>query len=320
MRIQKRCLSTMFEVGDMVIVRECSRNSGKTSLLGPLQKDKIQGTRKGNLHHQDILGQLPRTRIPAHQSTGTIEGQFIVHSPTLEEYILMNDRKCTPIYPKDASAILSMLDIDTAEDQRILEAGTGNAGLTMRLANAVGPNGTVYTVERHENTSRHAQMLVERFRRGRLAPRIRFYQGELSGTVDQIAAEIDPRVEETLREIKEQETGEELWRGGNQIAPLFDGVVLDMPTPWDQLPHVFTYLKVDRYIICYLPNMSQIMELVRHCKPWPLLVEDVVEVDWRQWEVRTTTVRSSQDTDAMVCRPTHQPVGHTAFLVKLRKL
>ncbi|KAJ2000823.1 hypothetical protein H4R26_004431 [Coemansia thaxteri] len=225
-----------------------------------------------------------------------------------------------------------MLDISPGDS--ILEAGTGNAGLTMHLARAVGGCGKVYTVERNNDTLENAKTLVAKFRHGQLLPSIVFSQGKLSEVIDDIAVSIDPSVEPLLDKVKDDSAHsgvQEKWRGGNMVKPLFDGIVLDMPTPWTQLTSIFGYLKTDRYVVCYLPSMSQVIDLVRACQPWPLLVEDVVEVDWRSWEVRVTTIRNpeqpqSLDTngqqvseEAMICRPTHTPGGHTAFLVKLRK-
>ncbi|KAJ2745476.1 hypothetical protein GGI20_002141 [Coemansia sp. BCRC 34301] len=288
-RINGREFST-FQAGDVVIARDCSRG-GKTTLLGPLTPGQIYGSRIGTLHHTDIIGHQPRTRVSTKTNQGS-GGQFMIHHPTLEEYVLLCSRQCTPIYPKDASAILSMLDISHGD--RVLEAGTGNAGLTMHLARAVGRGGKVVSVETNKERAVHAKKIVTQFRRGQLLEQVEFHLGALAESVDGIAE------------------GQEL----------FDGVVLDMPMPWTQLPQVVGYLKTDRYVVCYLPNMSQVIDLVRACQPWPLLVEDVVEVDWRKWDVRVATIRNPTDEsdEAIVSRPTHTPGGHTAFLVKLRRL
>ncbi|PIA13360.1 S-adenosyl-L-methionine-dependent methyltransferase [Coemansia reversa NRRL 1564] len=272
------------------MLRQCKR-SHKQILVGPLQVDKSYETHKGVLYHKNIIGRQPRDRLYSMTREGN-GAEYVLHTPTLEEYVLLCKRQCTPIYPKDASAIISMLDINPGD--RILEAGTGNAALTMHLARAVGISGKVHTVENIVGRSKHAKEIVQHYRRGLLLPSISFHIGLLSNR-----------------------------KGGNLIAPLFDGLVLDMPTPWTQLPFVFAYLKPDRYAVCYLPNMSQVLDLVRACQRWPLILEDVVEVTWRSWELRMAVIRN-QDTsqsngDAMVCHPTHTPIGHTAFLVKLRK-
>ncbi|KAI9775263.1 MAG: hypothetical protein M1839_001315 [Geoglossum umbratile] len=71
--------------------------------------------------------------------------EFTIHHPTLAEYIELTPRRVTPIYPADASLIVSLLDIHVSpptlsEDGpplEILEAGTGHGSLTLHLARAV---------------------------------------------------------------------------------------------------------------------------------------------------------------------------------------
>ncbi|KAJ2359021.1 hypothetical protein IWW50_000273 [Coemansia erecta] len=315
--------ATTFAEGDMVIVRECSRG-GKSALIGPLSASQTYQSRKGILAHNTIIGQSSRTRVSAATNNGS-GGQFMVQFPTLDEYVLLCSRRCTPIYPKDASAIVTMLDAGPGDC--ILEAGTGNAGLTMYLARAVGEMGKVHTVERNSDTSEHAQRVVTQFRRGVFLPSISFHVGVLSEAINGIAVTMDANLKDVLSidtdsAIKDPDLA---WKqNGNMVAPLFDGIVLDMPMPWTQLPHVFPFLAPDRFVVCYLPNISQVMDLVRSIRLWPLIVEDVIEVDWRSWDVRLAVIRNPESStaeleDAMVCRPTHTPIGHTAFLVKLRK-
>ncbi|KAJ2630337.1 hypothetical protein H4R22_002740 [Coemansia sp. RSA 1290] len=325
-----RSLSTQaaFAEGDMVLLRESSK-TGKATLIGPLTLEGKYGTTKGIIPHASIIGKPPRARIKAETKSG-YNGQYIVQFPTLADYVLLCTRQRTPIYPKDASAIVSMLDI--SDGDRVLEAGTGNAGLTMYLARAVGQSGKVYTVERNKPILLHAQNLVAQFQRGSLLPNISFHHGDLGNAISETACSIDSSLASKLDLVAndsatDQSDPEDLWKQhGNLIAPLFDGIVLDMPMPWIQLPRVFVFLKLDRFIVCYLPNISQVMQLVRACLRWPLIVEDVIEVDWRSWDVKAAAVRNPENAaqaneinDAMVCRPSHNPMSHTAFLVKLRK-
>ncbi|KAJ2748318.1 hypothetical protein IWQ56_007494, partial [Coemansia nantahalensis] len=106
-----------FAEGDVVVVRECARG-GKSALIGPLTATGVYGSRRGNLRHSDLIGRAARERIEAVTSTGA-GGAFMAHFPTLAEYVLLAARRCTPIYPKDAAAIVGLLDAGPGD--RILE-------------------------------------------------------------------------------------------------------------------------------------------------------------------------------------------------------
>lgn len=70
---------------------------------------------------------------------------FRIHEPSLEEYIQLSPRLVTPIYPKDASLIVSLLDLhptshtegDNESPLEIFEAGTGHGSLTLYLSRAI---------------------------------------------------------------------------------------------------------------------------------------------------------------------------------------
>lgn len=179
-----------------------------------------------------------------------------------------------------------MLDIEPGH--RILEAGTGNGSLTLYLARAVSSTGTVDTYEVREDHSRLAQKHVKRYARGRYQDIVNFHIGPLS----------DLQAPEGT----------------------YDGIVLDMPEPETQLDKVVPALRNDRGIVCYLPNMTQVLNMAQAIRHLPLFMESCVETEWREWEVRATQIRSKENETAWVCRPKNYDVkGHTAFLVLLRK-
>ncbi|KAJ1912258.1 hypothetical protein H4219_005668 [Mycoemilia scoparia] len=335
----------IFEEGDMVMVREASTN-GKTAMIGPLEKGRVYGTRKGDVKHDHIIGKTSRDRIRAHSSKKVFGGLFILHHPTMEEYILNSRRTCTPIYPKDASTICALLDILPGDT--ILEAGTGNAGLTLFLAKSVGEKGKVFTVERNEHAHKHAQHLVNGFSKGTLAAQVEFHHGSVVDVVSNVEKSLllsttNNKIDNVTNGVESAENESEAEK---KPLLMFDGIALDMPTPWVELEMLHQHLKTDRYCVCYLPNMSQVMDLIGAVRSLPLLVENIIEVDWKEWDVRSTVVRNGnamlpkssftntaqglsevgaddgvekpQDV-VWVCHPVHRPIGHTAFLVCLRK-
>ncbi|KAI1977994.1 hypothetical protein LOZ53_002700 [Ophidiomyces ophidiicola] len=125
-----------FEEGDVVIV-----NGRHPLLTAPLGKNKSTGVSRGSIEHNDIIGKAPRDLVQARKGP-----QYRITFPTLEEYATLSPRLVTPVYPADASLIVSLLDIHVpspvndgmlGEPLEILEAGTGHGSLTLHLSRAI---------------------------------------------------------------------------------------------------------------------------------------------------------------------------------------
>ncbi|RUS23180.1 S-adenosyl-L-methionine-dependent methyltransferase [Endogone sp. FLAS-F59071] len=261
---------TLFRPSDFVIIRE--NQKGRRSLVGPLTPGATRDTAHGKVAHNDIIGKMPRSGIKTHR--GTVA--FTAHHPTLDEYILNAPRICTPIYPKDAAMIISFLDLHPGS--QILEAGTGNGALTLYLARAIAshasdsspPSGQVHTIELRADHAAAARRHLLKFHRGAYAPHVCSHVGAC---------------DKVLREHYPSGTP-------------FDAAVLDMPEPWESLKAVVPRLKNDGFLVCYLPNMTQVLDLVRYVRfeRIPVAMEQCVDVELKEWDVRATVVRSRTKT------------------------
>ncbi len=89
-----------------------------------------------------------------------------------------------------------------------------------------------------------------------------------------------------------------------------DLITLDLSAPWTALKSAEKSLKSGAYLVCYLPNTTQVQTLIQKAKNLNFILEKVIETIERPW-----TIRPKQE----VCRPEHQILGHTAFLVFFRK-
>ena len=85
-----------------------------------------------------------------------------------------------------------------------------------------------------------------------------------------------------------------------------DLIVLDLPEPWKAINNIFKSLKIGHFLVCYLPTINQVIELLEKANKFSHV--KTVEIIEREWQV-----------DRGKVRPVSSIISHTGFLVFLRK-
>ena len=234
---------------------------------------------------------------------------------------MLTKRRVTPIYPADASVIVSLLDLDvlpTSDIQkrggqgigneqpplRILEAGTGHGSLTLHMARAVqaanGPPPSVKPpdlpgndkpdasdVARYEEFKKNRAAVIETVEvheaTAQLAKDVLwgFRQGLYYGNVDTHFGSLAEHLE---RRPKDQP---------------FAHAVLDLPGVHKMLAPVAEQLSADGKLIVYTPSITQIADCVQaiHREALPYVLDRVIELGQgmsggREWDVRIAQIRA----------------------------
>lgn len=108
-----------------------------------LKAGAVFQTHRGELQHDDLIGQPWGTRLESH--TGN---PFFLMQPCLADLITEIKRNTQIIYPKDIGYIVMLMGIGPGV--HVLEAGTGSGALTTAFAFLVGDQGRVTSYERRE--------------------------------------------------------------------------------------------------------------------------------------------------------------------------
>jgi tRNA (adenine57-N1/adenine58-N1)-methyltransferase len=174
-------------------------------------------THKGWIVHDDLIG------LPEGSVVSTSAGlKFTAFIPLLTDYVLSMPRGATIVYPKDAALIVGFSDIFPGA--RVLEAGVGSGALTLSLLRAVGPTGTVHSVERREEFAANATSNIENYFGGRPA------NWSLA-----------------IGSVQEQEFDHE-----------FDRVILDMLAPWECVEMAAKVLRPGGVFMAYVATTTQL--------------------------------------------------------------
>jgi tRNA (adenine57-N1/adenine58-N1)-methyltransferase catalytic subunit len=196
-------------------------------------------------------------------------GKYIAWRPTLADFVLSMPRGAQVIYPKDLGALLMLADIYPGA--RVFETGLGSGALSMTLLRA-GAQVTGYEIR--------ADFLARAIRN------VGSYLG------DEALARYDAVEADSYAGI--EGTG-------------FDRVLLDLPEPWQVVPHAATALRPGGIIVGYTPSVVQVMTFREALSRNGFRLLETIEVLHRGWHVEYPAVR-----------PNHRMIGHTGFLTAAR--
>ncbi len=243
-------MTGVFAPGDRV---QLTGHKGRRNTI-TLQAGAVFTTHRGSLAHDVLLGQPDGSVVTG--SDGTV---YLALKPLLTDYVMSMPRGAAIVYPKDAGQILAAGDI--AEGCRVVEAGVGSGALSLWLLRAVGPSGSLHSVERREEFAAIAADNVAGFF-GETPARWRLTVGDLAGVLDE----------------------------GEPDAA--DRIVLDMLAPWECVPSVSRALASGGVVTAYVatvPQLSRFVEALRESGDFtePLATETMV----RGWHVEGLAVR-----------------------------
>ena len=232
------------------------------------------------------LYQLSGHKIAHDELIGRPDGSLVTLSddktmlairPTFGDYVLKMPRGAQVLYPKDLALIPMWADVYPGA--RVFEAGTGSGALTMALLRAIGPRGLVVTYEVREDFARTAMINIER------------YMGAVPNLI-------------SLR--KNAYEGIELLDDG----ALFDRLVLDLPEPWQVVPHAARVLRSGGIYLSFVPTVPQVQQTVKALEQAVVFgMVETFETLLRTWSIQGRSVR-----------PDHRMVAHSGFITVARRV
>ena len=147
--------------------------------------------------------------------------EFFLVRPTLARWIESMPRFATTIYPKEAGPIL--LYADVFPGARVLEAGLGSGGLSLALLRAIGPSGRLFSYDKRDRSLQQGVANVAQ------------WFGEAPST-------------HTIREA-------DVYEGIPDLD--LDRVILDVPEPWQVVPHTQHALRRGGILSAFTPSITQ---------------------------------------------------------------
>ena len=227
----------------------------------------------GEFHsHAGVLRHAEVIGIDEGTEVSSTKGQrFRPFRPTLEEFIISMPRGAQVIYPKDIAPMLMQADIGPG--MKVFESGIGSGALSMSLLRA-GAEITGYEIR--EDFAARAANNVTKF----------------------LGAEALDNYDVHIRSSYESIDGDD-----------FDRVMLDLPEPWQVVPHAAGALKPGGILVAYTPSITQAQRLRDSLDRGGFTHASTMEVLHRGWHI-----------EGQACRPDHRMVAHTAFLTRARLL
>ena len=198
-------------------------------------------------------------------------GVFSTVRPTMSDFVLKMPRGAQVIYPKDLGPILMLADLFPGA--QVFESGVGSGALSMTMLRA-GANITGYEIR--EDFAERAKKNVK------------------DALGERALDRYDVLIRDAYEGIEEKD---------------FDRMVLDLPEPWNVVPHAKTALRSGGIILAYTPSIVQAVKFKEALEGNGFALIETMEVMNRTWHIEGQAVR-----------PDHRMVAHTAFLTHARLL
>jgi len=196
---------------------------------------------------------------------------YTVLRPTLEDFVVEMPRGAQVIYPKDLAPICMLADIGPGV--RVFESGVGSGALSMTMLRW---GASIVGYEMREDFANRARTNV------------RAFLGE------DALARYDVSLRDSYAGIDERD---------------LDRVVLDLPEPWQVVPHARDALRPGGILVAYTPTIVQAVQLRETLDQSRFVMAETIEVLHRSWHI-----------DGQSVRPDHRMVAHTGFLTAARLL
>ncbi len=198
--------------------------------------------------------------------------EYTVLRPTLEDFVVEMPRGAQVIYPKDLAPICMLADIGPGV--RVFESGVGSGALSMTMLRY---GASIVGYELREDFANRARANVASFLGDDALAR---YEVEVRDSYEGIDAGAGP----------------------------FDRVLLDLPEPWQIVPHAEQVLRPGGILVAYTPAITQATQASEALRGrW--IETRTIEVLHRGWHI-----------DGQAVRPDHRMVAHTGFLTAARFL
>jgi len=180
-------------------------------------------THKGVVRLADAVGKRYGDRI-----CSSLGLDFQILRPTTYDFVSHLARPTQIMYPKDIGLVLLRLGISSGKI--VVEAGTGSGAMTLAMANAVKPDGHVYS---YEIRSAFLESARKNLKRAGLAEYVTLKQ-------------LDAKAGFEEREV--------------------DAVLIDLGEPWAVVPHAWDALKGGAPVGSFSPTMNQVERTVENLR------------------------------------------------------
>ena len=245
---------------------------GEKVLLIDAKKRRYLFTLKTDGEFQTHSGFLSHSEVVGSQEGSVLRStkgaEFIVLRPTLEDFVIQMPRGAQVIYPKDLAPICMMADIYPGA--KVFESGLGSGALSMTMLRY---GAIIDGYEIREDFANRAQTNVREF----------------------LGADSLSRYRVSVKDV---------YAGIDEVG--FDRMVLDLPEPWQVVPHAEKSLRQGAILVAYSPSITQAVK-TRETLGEGWLDHRTLEVLHRTWHIEGTSVR-----------PDHRMVAHTGFLTSAR--